>query len=118
MNASEFDATIRVQVQDAATQDVMSALDRPAGRRPDPRLVALSQSFNGLAESDRSRVREVAAMARHAATFGMLAILDGVRVIDSGSGRGTLELRHADDNQSVLLNNPDGPFLHDLLNQE
>jgi hypothetical protein len=117
MNASEFVDAIRSEVKDAATQDVMSLLERPPGRRPAPNLVSLSHWFNALPEADRLRVREVAAMASHAATFGLLTVLDGVRVIEDGADRGTLELRHIKGEASTLLNDPNGPVLHDLLQQ-
>jgi hypothetical protein len=51
------------------------------------------------------------------ATFGALTVLDGVRVIEDGADRGTLELRHIKGGESTLLNDPNGPVLHDLLQQ-
>jgi len=117
MNAADFVDAIRTEVQDSATQGVMSLLERPPGRRPAPNLVALSQWFSSLSNDDKQRVREVAAMASHQATFGALTVLDGVRVIEDGADRGTLELRHVKGSESTLLNDPNGPLLHDLLNQ-
>jgi hypothetical protein len=118
MNAAEFVAAIRSEVQDSATEEVMSLLQRPPGRRPAPALATLSQWFNGLSEADRQRVKEVAALASHQAVFGFLAVLDGARVIEDPADRGTLELRHVKAGQPTLLNGPSGPLLHDILQQQ
>lgn len=118
MNTVEFVAAIKSEVQDSATDGTILNLERPPGRRPPPSLVFLSQWFNALTEADRQRVREVASLASHGAVFGFLAVLDGVRVIESGTDRGKLELRYVKGEESTLLNAPKGPLLHDLLQQE
>ena len=117
MNAADFVDAVRTEVRDAATEGSMSLLGRPPGRRPDPELVRLSQWFNALPEIDKGRVREVAALASHQATFGILAVLDGVRVIESGPDRGALELWYVKGTRSTLLNDPNGPLLHELMQE-
>jgi streptomycin 6-kinase len=116
MNANEFVDAVRSVVRDAATEDVMSLLERPPGRRPSAELVALSQWFNGLDDAAKQRVREVAAVASHHATFGMLAVIDGVRVIEDEGDRGAVELRYVKGSEFTVLNDPASrPLLHDLL---
>lgn len=115
MNASEFITAIRSEVQESATDETMSLLQRPPGRRPATLLASLSQWFNALSEADRQGVREVAAMASHAAVFGFLAVLDGVRVIEDGPDKGTFELRYVKGEGTTLLNDPARPPLHDIL---
>lgn len=115
MNAEQFVDAIKTQVRDAATSGVISLIERPPGRRPSSNLVSLSQWFNKLHVVDKKRVREVAAMASDQATFGMLAVLDGVRIIENEADNGRLELRHIKDSESTLLNDLKGPQLHDLL---
>lgn len=115
MNAEQFVDAIKTEVRDAATNGVISLIERPPGRRPSPNLVSLSQWFNELPMSDKQHVREVAAMASDQATFGMLTVLDGVRVIEDGADRGRLELRHIKGGESTLLNDLKGPQLHNLL---
>lgn len=117
MNASEFIEAIRTEVQDSASEETISLLQSPPGRRPVPALVSLSQWFNALSEADRQRVREVAAIASHAAVFGFLAVLDGVRVIEDGPVKGTFELRYVKGDQTIFLNAPGEPPLHDILQQ-
>ena len=115
MNAMEFVNAVRSEVRDAATQGTILLLERPPSRHPARELAELSQWFNALSADDRSRVREVAAEASHQATFGVLCVLDGVRVIEDAAVRGKLELRHLGDGESVILNDPTGPLLHDML---
>ena len=115
MNATEFVDVIQTEVRDAATADVLSLIERPPGKRPAGALVSLSQWFNGLPEHDKKRVREVAAMASAHATFGFLAVLDGARVIEGPEDRGVLELRYVKSGKSVVLNDPQGKALHELL---
>jgi hypothetical protein len=118
MNASEFVTLIRSEVQAAATEDTMSLLQRPSGRRPAPSLASLSQWFNALPEADRKRVRDVAVMASHAAVFGFLSVLDGVRGIEDGPEKGAFELQYVKGGQTTLLNAPNEPPLHDILQQQ
>ncbi|MEI7728026.1 MAG: hypothetical protein WCO56_00525 [Verrucomicrobiota bacterium] len=117
MNASEFVAALRSEVQDSAAEETIALLQHPPGKKPAPALVALSQWFNTLSETDRQRVRETVSLAAHQAVFGFLAVLDGVRVIEDGSDRGTLELHYVKAEQLVLLNAPSGPLLHDIFQQ-
>lgn len=118
MNAVEFVDAIRTEVRDAATQGVIALLEQPPGRRPSASLVTLSQWFANLSDEDKQCVCKIAAMASDQATFGILAVLDGVRVIEDGADRGTLDLRYLKDGKPTLLNDPNGPMLHELLRQE
>jgi len=117
MNAADFVDAIRSEVLKSSADGTISLLQRPPGRKPALELVSLSQWFNALPEVDKERVREVAVMSSHGAVFGFLAVLDGVRAIEDGADRGSLELRHIKGEDSTLLNDPSGPLLHDLLNQ-
>lgn len=115
MNANDFVDAIRSEVRDAAAADVMTLLEHPPGRRPAPELVALSQWFATLSDADKRRIRGIASMASQHATFGFLAVLDGVRVIENDMDRGALELRYVKRDKETLLNDPNRPPLHDLL---
>jgi hypothetical protein len=117
MNASQFVDVIRTEVLESAAQGTIALLKKPPGRRPDPTLMELSKWYNGLPDSDQKRVGEVAQLASHGAVFGFLTILDGLRAIDAGPEKGTLELRYLNGEESVLLNSMDEPPLHDLLQQ-
>ncbi|WP_125569112.1 hypothetical protein [Nocardioides baekrokdamisoli] len=74
--------------------------------------MALSGWFVELGEDDRVRVMEVARMAAHGATFGVLAALDGSRKIADG------ELRLTDESGHVLAATESSTELHDLFQAE
>lgn len=114
MNAEEFVKAIRVDVMRSAVDDTIKNLLAPPGRQPAPEHVALSEWYVGLEERDRDMVRGVLAEASHAAVFGLLAVLDGVRRIDPAQPPGDLELWYARLEKRTKLNGD----LHDLLNSE
>lgn len=115
LDPEEFVQVLRTEVFDSAVSDVISSLEAPPGRRPSSALVDASRWFTALESTDRAFVESVIRMAAHSAVFGVLAMLDGVRVID-GPPHGDLELRYvsADGRESRL--NPVGAELHDTFN--
>ncbi len=115
MQAHEFVSVIRRVVLDSAIESTKSTLANPPGRRPDPRLVELSRWYLTLPVGDRENVDQVLSLAADHSVFGFLCVLDGVRAIDNGKDRGRLELRHVGAEGAILLNDPQGKFLHDLL---
>ena len=51
------------------------------------------------------------------AVFGLLCIIDGVRVIEDGPEKSEFRLvRVASDGKETVLNPEDGDYLHDILN--
>lgn len=117
MNAEEFVAAVKLVVLDGAVRDVQSNLASPPGRRPAAGLMRASEWFLGLADEDRSMVMEVAGDAAHAAVFGLLAVLDGVRAIEGHGPKGSLRLVYVSpDGEETVLNDEAGEELHDLLN--
>lgn len=97
MNADEFAEGIYLVAYESAVQGVIKVLSQPPGRRPRPELVKLSVWFNGLSEGDQERLADVVRLAADHAIFGVLAVLDGVRVLDEAhtefelrTGNGTL----------------------------
>jgi hypothetical protein len=83
MTAEEFIAAIRFAVHDSAVRDVMSSVEKPPGRKPSQRLLDLSAWYNNLPKSDRDCVRDMVLQGVHAALFGLLAVIDGSRVIEA-----------------------------------
>jgi hypothetical protein len=97
MNAEEFVDGIYSAAYRSATNGVLRALASPPGRRPRPHLVELSAWFNGLSSEDREQVGSTVRLAADQAIFDILAVLDGVSVLDEGhtefylrTGDGTL----------------------------
>src|SRR5262245_54014841 len=114
MDAEEFVDVVRKVVMDAAVDGVISSLTDPPGKRPAPGLLALSKWYLGLAASDRDMVRRALAEASHAAVFGLFAVLDGARRVDSEQPPGELQLWYEGRAGRTMLSGD----LHDLLNSE
>lgn len=117
MNAEEFVAAIKMVVLDAAVRGVESSLLSPPGRQPAEGLVRASEWYLGLPDDSRSMVMDVARDAAHAAVFGLLAVLDGVRAIEGYGPKGSLRLAYVSPSgEESVLNDEAGEELHDLLN--
>ncbi|QII30778.1 hypothetical protein G6052_19350 [Stenotrophomonas maltophilia] len=111
MKADEFVSAIQRYVLESAVDDTISNLARPPGRRVASDLSARSEWFNSLSDAEVDMLRAVARDAARSAVFGFLAVLDGVRVIDSE--KGAFELYHVGREKYLL--NSSGIDLHDLL---
>jgi hypothetical protein len=116
MTNEEFVKRVQMSVYESTIKGALSLLENPPGRRPSPGLVKLSQWFNKLSSEDREHVRAAIQLAVGNAVFGMLVVLDGERAIrEAGEPQGLLELRYNTEDQSVLLNDPEGEPLHDIF---
>jgi hypothetical protein len=113
MNSSQFIDLLRVVVRDGAASEVMSALEKPPGRRPPEDLVERSKWYSSLDDDQRRILSATVLDAADRAVFGFLCVIDGVRSIENESEKGRLELRYVK-NGSVLLNPPERDMLHDL----
>ena len=115
MTPDEFVALLRDIVQARAVDSTLSAIEKPPGRRPKPELVETSAWYAKLSIQDRERLRSVASLVARQAVFGVLAVLDGARVIDDGREKGTFKLSYRKGGEEWDLNPADGVPLHDLL---
>jgi hypothetical protein len=116
MDREGFVKSIKESVRDSSVSGTVKNLEKPAGRQPDPALARLSAWYTALGASDKRMVRGVIERAVDQAVFGFLAVLDGVRVIEDRSIEGRLELRYTAGSSTVLLNNEDDEYLHDIYN--
>lgn len=117
MDKKEFVAAIRSEVMEDAIESVKSNLNMPPGRKPSEKLIRLSNWFNSLDESSKSIVLEIVRESVETSVFGFFCVLDGVRAIESND-KGVLKLYHEKENNTVLLNDEDQEYLHDILNEE
>jgi hypothetical protein len=117
MTSEEFVDVLREAVLARAVDSTLSAVEKPPGRRPSRELVEASIWFQGLSEEGRTQLRAVASMVAHQAVFGMLAVLDGARVVESTPDKGTFRLTFRKGEMEWELNPADSVPLHDLLNQ-
>ena len=114
MDAEQFVDAVRVHVMRSSVRDTITNLLDPPGRRPAPEFVQLSKWYLGLEVRDQEMVRRVLLEASHGAVFGLFAVLDGVRRVDSAQPPGELELWYEGPEGRKKLNGD----LHDLLNSE
>ncbi len=116
MTPRDFVAAIRDVVMDASVADTVAVVERPPGRRPAVELVALSDWYNQLSDADRTMLKRMLALVARSAVFGLFAVLDGSRKVDSTAGASDyFELRHVHGSTDDVLSGPEGEPLHELL---
>jgi hypothetical protein len=113
VDTEQFAELIRIVVRDGAASETLSVLKAPPGKRPSEELGARSTWYNSLDSDQKKILSSVVLDAVNRAVFGFLCVIDGVRAIEHGADKGSLELRYVK-NGSVLLNPPDGKVLHEL----
>ncbi|MCA1523818.1 MULTISPECIES: hypothetical protein [Bradyrhizobium] len=113
MNRETFVEAIKRCVVDAAIEDTIANLRSPPGRSVPLQERARSDWYNGLRAEEADNVNRVIAAAVHQSLFGLLAVLDGARIIDDEGGR--FELSYVGSTR-VVLNDRQAIGLHDLLN--
>lgn len=101
---------IKEIVSQAAIEDTIYNLNEPPGRNPDKQLIAQSEWFKSLKQSDRDMVQQVISEAVHESIFGFLCVLDDVRSISSEGESNELNLSY----RGVQINDMSGEFLHDI----
>ena len=115
MNAAEFVSGIKSEVQDSAVRETIDLLTQPPGRSPSLSLLSASAWFKSLSSEDQQQARQVLAIVSRSAVFGLLCVLDGVRTLEESNEKGIFELLYKNGADSILLNSPKGPMLHELL---
>lgn len=113
MNPAEFVTAIEAAVAQAAVDDVLSLLNSPPGRRPSESLMKLSEFYKGLSSGEQAMIADVVKLSVDESVFGFLCVLEGVRAIENGPGKGELVLSYEGD-VSAHINR--GMDLHDLYN--
>jgi hypothetical protein len=116
MDPETFIEILKSTVEESAISDTLNILKEPPGKKPKESLVRMSKWFNKLSENDKAMVEEVLGEGLQMNMFGLLCLLDGVRLVDNFHGK--LELYFVQENVKVLLNDPNKEYLHDIYNQE
>jgi len=109
MDREGFVEAVRRVVLDSAVTSTISQLSKPAGRKPDQ-----ARLDHGLPHSDRQKLEHIIKMTANTAVFGMLCVLDGVRAIEDGPGKGAIDLRYRRGEDDISLTDDSGEQLHDL----
>jgi len=116
MNQKEFINAIRIAVADSAKKSIESILANPPGRKPNRGDVELSDWFKALDEENKDFISRVIKRTADMAVFGFLCVLDGVRAIEYGPDKGNLNLYYEKNGNTILLNDADEEYLHDIWN--
>lgn len=115
MTPEQFVDALRKAAIDAAVEGTVTGLERPPGRRPTKDLVEASRWYNSLTAEDRTMVTRVLSMAAHQAVFGVLAVLDGARIIEDDADKGEFRLSFTKGNQEWPIVDAHSVPLHDIL---
>jgi hypothetical protein len=112
VDAEEFVEAFAEGVFRTAVRGTQAGLEAPPGRSPAADLVQASAWYRALSDDHRAVVGWVIAATAHAATFGALAVIDGVR--QTGPLRYELVAIDADGARS-LVNPETSEDLHDIF---
>lgn len=113
MDKQEFVDAIKIAVSESAVTGTFSALEKPPGKRPSAELIENAAWYSSLNDDEKKKCFGIVKGAVDQAVFGFLCVIDGVRAIESGGTKGRLQLLYVND-QTTILNSPDGEMLHDL----
>lgn len=117
MTKYEFIEKIRKVVRDSSIEDMRHVLTKSVGRKPAKELVIASNWYNMLNDEAKDIVNRIIEMSIDNAVFGLLCVLDGVRVIEDPDTRGNLKLSYINNDEETSLNEfEDGDFLHEIYN--
>jgi hypothetical protein len=106
MNTQEFVKALKTVAVDNALETIFSQLAKPAGRKPNDKLLTLSVIFNQMSNEDKKILGQVIVMASNLAAYSFLGILDGTIQIEDAGPKGELKLFFEKNGESILLNNP------------
>ncbi|WP_032703408.1 hypothetical protein [Pseudomonas syringae] len=113
MNVKDFVDAIKLVVSDATISDTVEVLSSPPGKKPNPRLVEISNFYNQQSADGKSHIDAIIKKSVEEAVFGFFCVLDGVRAIEPSSNNGILSLLY-EGNLTVKLNA--GADMHDHYN--
>ena len=116
MTQEEFITALKIQTSDASVKGILAQLLKPAGRSPSSKLVQLSHWYNSQDQSAKLMIQACMLDAAQLAVYCFLGLLDGTSPIENGAIKGTLDLIHQNNGDSILLNDPKSPPLQDLYN--
>jgi hypothetical protein len=115
MTQKYFIEIVRRVVQQQAVSDILENLENPPGRQPPERIKKLSLFYKQLDKDQQANLKDILNEATEMTLFGMFCVIDGVRSIESGESKGALELWYRKGETTILLNNIEDDFLHDLM---
>ena len=112
-----FVRALKSECRDAAVTDCMASFRSPPGRKPRPELVKIAKWFDGLSDADRKMVESAMSEAADATLFGVLCVIDGVRVIEAKEEKAEYVISAVRAGETIQIS-PSETFLHDIYRAE
>jgi hypothetical protein len=104
MNSQEFVAALRIVACDKASSGVLTTIQHPPGRSPDPALLDLSKWYNDLEVYDKAMVVSLTNLATRQAVYNVLLVLDGLLAVSPQGHNVEFELFAKECGGAELLN--------------
>jgi hypothetical protein len=117
MKPEDFVRALKSECSEAAVEDCLSNFSHPPGRAPRPELVQIAKWFQSLSPEDQSCLRLALQQVADATLFGVLCVVDGVRVIEDSEEKSDFVLTARRSGASSQIA-PNDTYLHDLLRSE
>jgi hypothetical protein len=116
MNATDFITAIKAYVTNSAIRNTTTSAERPVGRKISEEKQLISSWFNSLNQEEKKLCALLMKEAVDDAIFGILCVIDGVRVIEETEEKSEFELVQVKHGERNLINKPDENYLHDIYN--
>jgi hypothetical protein len=114
MEKEEFVKNLKLVTSDSIISDIQYVLDKmPLENFPEFKEISEWQSK--LAPEEKALLFTLIQKVSEKTVFGVLAVIDGVRVIEDTEEKGEFELYYVKNGKKTLINTPDSEYLHDLL---
>jgi len=114
MTPDDFINGLKTRVEGDGVKSILSGLENPPGRSPNPQMVELSDWYLSQKAEDKEKIEAIIVDSVRATLFGVLCSIDGVRKISDD--KGWLELNYVSDIDGEVSTIKNGEFghLHDI----
>lgn len=117
MKPDDFVRALKSHCSDSAVVDCLCSFAEPPGRSPTAELVQISKWFHTLSEEDQPLFRAALQQVADATLFGVLCVIDGVRVIEDSAEKSDFILTAKRAGAETQIS-PSSSFLHDFFRSE
>lgn len=116
MKNKEFIDLIKYVVRDAAIENTLGNL-KQASKSSSDFEKSRTKWFSELSMLEKKHIESIVKDAVDESLFGLLCVIDGVRVIEDDEVKGELILTYEKSGISFVLNDPSDIYLHDLYQE-
>ena len=114
MDAEKFAELIEKYVQKSAVNDLVQTFHNPTGKKPRDVLIRISEWTKNLSADDQKLLEEVISESVRTALFGLFAVIDGARTVDTGIDRFIIAAQDQQ-GQRTFINEDGSVDLHDYF---